>query len=96
MINTFFSYSLYNLLVNKLNLPSIPTRSDGEVEPVVTGSAVVLEDEFVEVLAALIADVQQDGGIANKLFVTQYPDVSCTTCQVVRGSHTTHRLVDGR
>ena len=57
MINTFFSYSLYNLLVNKLNLPSIPTRSYREVEPVVTCSAVVLEDEFVEVLSALIADV---------------------------------------
>ena len=65
------------------------------MQPVVTGSAIVLEDEFVEVLAALIADVQQDGGIADKLFVTQYPDVSRTTRQVVRGSYTTYRSVYG-
>ena len=83
-------------LIYKLDFTSVALWTNGEVQPVVTCPAVVLEDEFVEVLAALIADVQQDGGIANKLFVAQHPDVCCTARQVVRGGYTTHRLVDGR
>ncbi len=68
--------------------------ADGEVEP--DGAAgVALDEEFVEVLAAFIADVQQDDGIAQSLFHATHPNVCGAAGEVVGGRHPAHSLIHG-
>ena len=62
------------------------------MEPVVALGR-TLYQEFVEVLLRLIADVEQDGGVAHQLLDASHADVGGAACQVVRSFHTAYRLV---
>ena len=56
-------------------------------------AASLFYQQFVEVLAAHIADVQQDGSIAQSLFHPDATDIHGTARQVVRRRHTAYRFV---
>ena len=56
-------------------------------------ATLLLYQQLVEVLAAHIADVQQDGSIAQCLFHPDATDVHRAPRQVVRRRHTTYRFV---
>jgi len=56
-------------------------------------AASLFYQQLVEVFAAHIADVQQYGSIAQRLFHPDATDIHRATRQVVRRRHTTHRFV---
>ena len=56
------SYLLYHP-----HLPAVAAGAHGEVQPVAS-CLVALHQQFVEVLFRLVANVEQDGGIADELF----------------------------
>ena len=56
-------------------------------------ATLLLYQQLVEVLAAHIADVEQDGRIAQSLFHADATDVHRTPRQVVRRRHTPYRFV---
>ena len=83
------------VIVSRLDKPdfaSVVLRAHGEVEPV-DASAVALKQQFVEVLLGLVADVEQDGGVAEELFLPCHPDVGSAAGQVVRCGYAAHGLV---
>ncbi len=59
------------------HLPSVAAGAHGEVQPV-AASLVALQQQLVEVLFRLVADVEQDGGIADELFQPCHTDVRRT------------------
>ena len=77
---------------NQPYFPPVALWPYSEVQPVAT-SDITLYQQFVEWLLRLVADVQQDDGIAQQLFHTQHADVYGTPRQVVRRRYTTHCLV---
>ena len=91
MVSDFFAYSSSYCRENRDSSPVI-LRPHSEVHPVVA-IGVALNKQFIELLLTLVADVQQDGGIAQGLFDAIATDVSGTARQVVRVRGTTHRLV---
>ena len=66
--------------------------ADGEVEPVFT-PGVVLAEEFIEVLASLVGDVDQDATVAVHLLWAQAANIHGAARQVVAGLLTSHHLV---
>ena len=61
------SHNLTSYLLYHPHLPAVAAGAHGEVQPV-AASLVALQQQLVEVLLRLVADVQQDGGIADELF----------------------------
>ena len=74
------------------HLPAVAAGAHGKVQPVAS-RLVALQEQLVEVLLRLVADVQQDGGIADELFQPCHADVCCTARQVVRCRHTAYSPV---
>ena len=62
------------------------------MEPV-SSPTIPFYQQFVERLTAVIADVQQDDGIAQQLLHICHMDIYGAACLVVRGGDTTHCLV---
>ena len=52
-----------------------------------------LQQQLVEVLLALVTDVEQDGGIAHQLLDARHANIRCTPRQVVRAFRSAHGLV---
>jgi len=75
----------------KITPSPVPRGSHRKMNP--DDAALLFYQQLVEVLAAHIADVQQDGRIAQSLFHPDATDVHGAPRQVVRRKHTTHRLV---
>ena len=70
--------------VYKEDLSAIPffRRSDGEVNPVATFS-VALDEQFVEVFLSVIGGIEENGGIAYRLFHTYAADIHGAARQMV-------------
>ena len=82
----------FPLRLYKSDLPSIPTRPHGEMQPI--GALWrTLNQEFVEVQMVFIRLIQQDHGIPHSLLDPIHMDIDCTTCKMVRTSNTTNRLI---
>ena len=58
--------------------------------------AMLLQQEFVEVLPSTIGDVEQDTGIADELLLARTADIHGATRYMIRGRHTTSELVHCR
>ena len=72
--------------LDKPDFASVVLRAHGEVEPV-DASAVALKQQLVEVFFRLVADVEQDGGIADELLLSCHTDVDRAAGQVVACRH---------
>ena len=70
--------------VYKEDLSAIPffRRPDGEVNPVATFS-IALDEEFVEVLLAVIGGIEENGGIAYRLLHAHAADIYGAARQMV-------------
>ena len=66
----------------EIYVPSVTFRPYREVHP--DGRAALLEDELIEVQLLPVRDVQQDAGIAYRLFLPRTVDIYCATRQMVR------------
>ncbi len=71
---------------------SVAKGSDGKVYPVASVTA-PFDDQLVELLTALVADVQQDGRIADGLLHANTSDIGRAPRQVVAVLGTTHSLI---
>jgi len=65
-----------------MHISAVALGSHGEVYP--DGGAALLQNQFVEVHLFTIRDVQQDAGIAYRLFLTHAVDIHRTTRQMIR------------
>ena len=75
----------------KITPSPVPRGAHRKVNP--DDVALLLYQQLVEVLAAHIADVQQDSRIAQSLFHPNATDVHRATRQVVRRRHTAYGFV---
>ena len=74
------------------NFFTIARWTHGEVQP--DGApGVALKQQFVERLPTLLADIEQDGGIADELTDILHPDINGAAGEVVAGGHATHGSV---
>ena len=64
-----------------MHISAVALGPHREVYP--DGRAALLEDELVEVHLLAVGDVQQDTGIAYRLFFTRTVDIHRTTRQMV-------------
>ena len=65
-----------------MHISAVALGSHGEVYP--DGGAALLQNQFVEVHLLTIRDVQQDAGIAYRLFLPSAVDIHRTPRQMVR------------
>ena len=79
------------VVVNTFDMPSVHCRSHGKVHPI--NIAFLLQYQFVKGLPVLVADIQQDDGIAQSLFQATSTDVYRTSRQVIALLCTAHCLV---
>ena len=57
------------------------------------GRTSLLQDQLVEILLLPVRDVQQDAGIAYRLFLPRTVDIHCTARQMVRVLCATTELI---
>ena len=82
-------------LADEPQLPAVAAFTHGKVEPDGTAS-VALDEEFVKVLAAFIADVQQDDSIAEGLLHAADADVGGTAGEMIGGRGTADGFIHRR
>ena len=82
----------FPLRLYKSDLPSIPTRPHGEVQPQAS-KALRFDQEFIKVLLPLFADVQQDRRIPDRLLHPRYMDIDRAPREVIAPFHPTNRPI---
>ena len=65
------------------DLAAVGFGADGKVEP--EGGGALLDDKFVKVFTCAVGDVEEDGSVAQGLFLAETSDVGCTPHEVIGG-----------
>ena len=67
---------------NEASLPSVPLWTHREVDPI-AACLNALNIELIIIPLRAVGDIQEDGGIADRLFEARHADIHCAARQVV-------------